>query len=267
MFNHARSLLMNLDGDSVSQREVYPGDVIIPAEYRAVSLPSYLESMRQQLFGAMPDRAFLNYRVFQLLQLAESTELRNWFHTFDTRLTYRLDAITSVFSPDVFYPVVTPAAGNTAKLTLHGEGMSPDMLGRSRFEYSVEVTDVNTVTVTHVTGLSGAKTYVQVVELVEQLSPLIELPLSGYSVRLSGLQLGNFWNIIGFLQPTSTLPGIETTLRQIGETNLVQLFGLAGTEPYTTFQNCWERHPDFAYRLTGLVAAVVHRTEEYRLGQ
>ena len=66
MFNHARTLLMNLSGDAgdlyISD---YPGDEMIPADYRAVALPTYLQVVRSRLFGVTPDRAMLNYRVAQ----------------------------------------------------------------------------------------------------------------------------------------------------------------------------------------------------------
>ena len=89
-------------------------------------------------------------------------------------------------------------------------------------------------------------------------------PLAGtdYSVRVNTSTLDGGWTVRGFLRPTRTLDALEEELRSLGEPDFLQLFGVTSVEPYQTFKNCWNNHPDFAYRLGGLVLATIYRTGE-----
>jgi hypothetical protein len=90
--------------------------------------------------------------------------------------------------------------------------------------------------------------------------------MSGYKFRINSQETDLKWRVEGFLRPTSDLYSIEEGLRSVGEPYLLQLFGVSNEEPYLTFRNCWERHPEFAYRLGGLVLAMIYRTEEIMNG-
>ena len=68
MYNHARTLLMNLSGTDEVFPE-YPGDELIPAEFQKLELTTAISALRSRLFGASPDRAMLNYRTNQYLQV------------------------------------------------------------------------------------------------------------------------------------------------------------------------------------------------------
>jgi hypothetical protein len=59
---------------------------------------------------------------------------------------------------------------------------------------------------------------------------------------------------------TTILPALEL----IGEPAVLELFGVAPEEPYTTFKNLWFEHPLPAYRLAGFVLAYIYRLNERR---
>jgi hypothetical protein len=257
MFNHARTLLMNVSGSS-GFFSGYPGEELIPPSYNAITLPTYLSSIRMRMFGADPDRVMLNYRVAQLLTLIESTELQQYVVALDPRLTYTGTA-NRLASKSLFVPSISQQNGS-AQLTLIGEPLSPDASGHSAYSYRVELSGGNAI-VTRNTFPSVEE--VTPVVLTSGLSQEISLPLSGYRFRVNASS-NAAWNINGFFRPTLDLTAVARGFQSLGEPYLLQLFGSASVEPYTTFQNCWKTHPDFAYRLSGFVLALIYRTEELR---
>ena len=59
---------------------------------------------------------------------------------------------------------------------------------------------------------------------------------------------------------TTVLPAIEL----LGEPVYLDIFGVEEAEPYRTFKNLWFDHPLPAYKLSGMVLALIYRTEELR---
>jgi hypothetical protein len=264
MFNHARNLLMNLSGNSGYLPD-YPGDELIPAEYRAVSLPTYLQVVRSRLFGVTPDRAMLNYRAAQLLKLIEPTDLQSHILELDPRITYG-SYPKQLALPETFTPKVQRFGGAaTDNLFVLGNPTRPDFSGKSYYTYQVTRVDVNTLLVQRTTFPLVDVEYE--LSYTNNLSPQYALPYSSYTVRITPPDTNLTWKISGCMRPQLSLAEIDTSLRSIGEPYLLQLFGAADVEPYTTFRNCWRYHPEFAYRLGGIVLALIYRTEEIRSGK
>lgn len=260
MFNHARTLLMNLDGSS-SIFSNFPGDELIPADYRQLELPTYMDVFRNRIFGASPDRGMLNYRVAQLLTMIEATELQQHVLALDSRITYS-SYPTQLALPETFRPRLRAYGAATDEiLTIIGKAISPDVTGLTRYDYSLEIVGTSLEIERLV---SPVQTKTELIELTDGLSQPISLPLSGYKVRLNTNTAGLKWRIDGFLRPTASLYDIEQSMRSVGEPYLLELFGVDDEEPYETFRNCWNDHPEFAYRLGGLILALIYRTEEIR---
>jgi len=259
MYNHARTLLVNLPGSTVSYANV-PYDELIPAGYAPVKLPTYMEAFRSRLFGVSPDRAMLNYRMVQLLTMIETTQLQSHILELDPRITYN-NYSTKWKVNTAFEPTVVKYLGSdNSHLDVLGNSMSPDASGISGYEYLV-TTDGTNITVARQTN--PVRKTSEVVVLDGGLSQVVSLPLSGYKVRVNTANTAG-WTLRGCLRPTTSLSNIEQTLRSVGEPYLLQLFGTPDVEPYLTFRNCWKKHPEFAYRLGGLVLAMIYRTEEIR---
>lgn len=258
MINHARTLLMNTSGQS-GYLPNYPGEELIPSSYRQIELPTYLDVIRMRLFGANPDRVMLNYRAAQLLQLIAATELQGHILELDSRLTYSTPH--DMVDVSAFKTQVRRFFGD-GNLSLIGRDTAPDSSGKSIYGYQVTVSGGDVITERKVFPLA---TTTEPIVLTSGLSQEFKLPYSDYRFRIN-TDLPAGWTIRGFVRPRSSLAEIDRGLRSVGEPYLLQLFGVSNLEPYATFYNCWKRHPDFAYRIGGLVLAMIYRTEELRNG-
>jgi len=256
MINHARTLLLNLDG-AAGYMENYPGEELIPANYKSLALPTYLNIVRNRLFGANPDRTMLNYRAAQLLRLIQATELQQYILELDSRITY---ANRPLIANNVFSPVIAQYRGSLSdRLYLTGNPLDPDDSGICYYAYDIQL------------DTSHFMIQRQSFPLIKELIPYtftagetqpVALPFSGYLIHTNTVSTQAAWTIRGHLRPGRSLTRIETNLRSIGEPELIQLFGTADVEPYTTFKNCWEKHTDFAYRLGGIVLAYIYRSHQ-----
>jgi len=262
MYNHARTLLLNVDGEGRLHR-AYPGEELIPSSYRSVSLPRYLELIRLRLFGADPDRTMLNYRAAQLLTLISATELQQYVLDLDPRLTYS-SFPRELAQPDTFSPEIRRYSGTDADiLTLTGSAITPDTSGRCGYRYQI-TNDGSQVRIQRLASPSADTA--AALALTDGLSPAYSLPYSGYRFHLNTTNPQAAWMISGFLRPQASLASLADNLQSLGEEQLLQLFGVDSVEPYTTFRRCWEQHPEFAYRLGGFLLAAIYRTEELRNG-
>jgi len=259
MYNYGRTLLLNLPGNDRYFANV-PGDELIPSAYFAQELPNYLREFRKSLFGATPDRAMLNYRAAQLLELIQATELQQYILDLDSRLTYSSYQL-QLAAPATFKPVVTQYGDEDPQkiLTVIGTPESPDVSGTSGYDYRVTLDGVNIM----IDRLAPPPSTTQhVLSFTAGLSDIYPLPGSGYSIRVNTSTLNGGWTVRGFLRPVASLNSLETAIQSLGEPLFLQLFGVTDVEPYLTFKNCWENHPEFAYRLGGLVLAMIYRTQE-----
>lgn len=263
MINHARTLLLNLDGGPGYFPEC-PGEELISMGYSKLELPTYLDMFRSRFFGADPDRAMLNYRSWQLLQLVEATELQSHVLALDPRITYDLN-VNRLSLQNTFLPKVTRQGGTSAQtLTIAGNPIKPDASGKATFDYQINIVNPNI----QIKRLTFPLIDVQyLLDLTDGLSPYFALPLSGYKFCVNTTDDAVSWRIQGYLRPQNSLSEIEKGLHSIGEPYLLQLFGTSSAEPYVTFRNCWEKHPDFAYRLGGIVLAMIYRMEEIYNGR
>jgi hypothetical protein len=69
------------------------------------------------------------------------------------------------------------------------------------------------------------------------------------------------WRLRAQVNPKPAISNIAL-LEILGEPTFLTLFGVAPTEPYTTFKNLWFDHPLPVYRMCGLVLALIYRTHE-----
>lgn len=258
MFNHARTLLLNLDGAS-SPGPDFLAEELIPPSYRQLRLPTYLETVRSRLFGTTPDRAMLNYRGKQLLQLLHASPLVEFVTALDSRITYDRPR-DQALSFELFQPQVQQISGAAAQLFIVGSPEIPDVTGQVKHSFTVDILG-DTV---RVTKLSPMLTYVDDLSLSANLSPSYPLQGFGYQFRVDTTNPACAWNIDGYLQPRWDLGQLAANLTSIGETVTVQLFGVTNVEPWATFRNLWFQHKELPYRLGGLLLATIYRIEEVR---
>lgn len=262
MYNHARTLLLNQSGTGGSQL-IYPGDELIPDEFLALSLPTYLQTVRDRIFGISPDRMMLNYRSRQLLSLIEATKLQSYVEALDPRITYqsysRQLLADNLFDPQIQGLYTTDGAA----IYLNGAAISPDASGFCGYSYIVSVSGGSLVIQRTLEPQANSS---EPLVFNSGISQSVALPFSDYSVKVNQLAEGSSWKIHGYHRPTQSLRTIDSSLRSIGQDNILRLFGASPVEPYLTFYNCWKDHAEFAYRLGGIVLAYIYRAEEVRNG-
>jgi hypothetical protein len=93
--------------------------------------------------------------------------------------------------------------------------------------------------------------------LLERVSPILDNDVA-VATRIAE------WDIELHANPPSVLTTALTAFEFFGEPMFLELFGLNDDEPYRTFKNLWSDHPLPAYRLSGIVLAVIYRLHELR---
>jgi hypothetical protein len=260
VINHARTLLLNISAGGYGIGEEY-----VPPRFRSLRLPSFLLAIRRQLFGTDPDRDMMNYRGRQLMQILHATQLREYVEGLDPRITYdftgRELADDALFMPEV----VRQAGTSTDRFYLLGAADTPDSTGKTRFDVRVDVLTESTVRVQMLTPTPQIRIYD--LEFTDGLSNIVSLLGTGYQFRISESP-GALWVVRGVRRPRLSLGEIAANVQSLGEPVLTELFGTSTTlEPYLTFRNLWNTHPELPYSFGGLLMALIYRTEEARRGQ
>jgi hypothetical protein len=257
MLNHARNLLLNVNGSSQATQGC-PGEELIDPAYKAVPLPTYLQQVRSVIFGQAPDRCFLNYRAAQLLQMLQATELLSSITALDPRLTY--PSVTDLL-PDSSFAFQQQTLSGTDVLSPQGSAAVPDITGKCFHDFLV-ATDGAEIVVTEYSPTPQEQIYPA--NYTDDLSVPVPLGNSGYSASVPAS--GGTWRAWCFNRPQWDLGQLVPVLSQIGEANLLSLFGVKPTGVYQLFNTLWLDHPYLPYKLGGLVLAVIYRTEAIRTG-
>jgi|TARA_R110002051_G_scaffold312526_1_gene387770 hypothetical protein len=258
MFNHARTLLLNIAGSN-SPGFSYLGEELVPADYAKITLPSYLENVRRPLFGAAPDRAMLNYRIRQLLTLIADTDLQEYITDLDSRITYLLGK-DKVFTQHSTWDPVVSQYGGTADdiITLGGTPERPDFTGKAFYQFNVDILSSTVIQISR--QAPPVKSQNLDLTLTGGLSAAYDLYYTGHTIRVNTINPGAAWTISGYLKPQLSLADIVAQLDSVGDDVLTELFGTKRIEPWNTFRNTWYDHPELPYRLGGLVLALIYRT-------
>jgi hypothetical protein len=72
------------------------------------------------------------------------------------------------------------------------------------------------------------------------------------------------WLVEAKVNPAPLVTTVIPAIEMLGEPVFLDILGLEDKEPYLTFKNLWFDHPLPAYRLAGIVLALIYRTEELR---
>lgn len=258
MINHARTLLLN-PASAGSVDDLF--HEFVPA-FQSLKLPTYLQLIRANLFGTDPDIEMLNYRSRIFMSLLHSTELQEFVLAYDPRITYDPNRThpANVFGVQIQSLV----EGNEDLVIVSGAPTSPDSVGRLRSEYDFDV--LSPTSIQRTVYYPQIQMHILNLEFESGVSQQLELPGSGYSIRIRTADALNRWRLTVLRQPQWDIGQIVANLTQIGEPVLVSLFGTQNLEPWITFRNLWESHPSTPYKLGGLLLAYIARCEELRRG-
>lgn len=294
MINHGRTLLLNIWAQSAQQRQL--GYEYISGEFRPLALPTALKTARRLLFGSHPDQRFLNLRAFELLSYIHQTPAVEYLYKLDKRVTY-----WPAHNVDTFqFPAnieITQIRGVQRPVAIGGEFLANNSTGRAQRQYTIGFVNVDEVpialeeedgnkyllieTADRVLNelssdfMSLATDTINEMRLKEKQQingeiPLITLPETNVRIKFAALATdpdtySGRWYVKLTANPQPAITTLIPSLELLGEPVFLELFGVTDEEPYATFKNLWFDHPLPAYRLAGLVLAVIYRTERVRL--
>lgn len=262
MINHARTLLLNVAGDFISNR---PGEELIDPSYAPLTLPNYLQSVRRVLFGADPDAEMLNYRGRQLLSLVHSCELVDLVTALDPRITYGFED-SPYYDQRMFLPSVSSeltGSNNSVTGFVAGHSGNPDVSGRMRAVWLVELLTGSTASVQLPNGLASTANYTVSGGLT---SPI---PLAGSDLSLTARDSsfsngsGPRFRIEVLRKPAVSCGSLLATTDMLSTEVLFNLFQ-GSAEPWPTLRNYWQKHFALAQRLGSLALALIYKTEAIR---
>lgn len=261
MINHARTLLLNRTGAATGGYSGQLGAEYVPPDFAAVTgLPPALTNIRRLLFGADPDEVYANYRVRQYMALLHCTELYEFVTDLDSRITY------DVLADELFYATAFGMTASADGMSFTGELPSPDSSGKSCHKWRISQTGAATVTIVRKTP--PQTTVVESTAFTDGLSDLMTLPGTSVQFRITD-QEGQVWDVVGYARPQKSLGQLAVEVRTAGAQYLNDLFGVgslrAATEPFLTFYNLWNDHPELAYQFGGLLLAVIYYTDLIRM--
>jgi hypothetical protein len=262
MFNHARTLLLNISGSNNPGFD-YLGEELVPADYSALELPSYVKNIRNFFFGAAPDRAMLNYRTRQMLTLVAQTDLQPYITDLDRRITYTLGEDNTFAQHVTWDSVINRYAGTADDVaTVSGAPERPDYTGKMYYQFNIDILSSTVIQISRQTP--PLKSQNLSLSLTDGLSETFDLYYTGHNLRVNTINGGASWIVSGYLRPQVDLATITENLSSAGDDTLTELFGTKQIEPWNTFRNLWYDHPELSYKLGGLILALIYRTDKVR---
>lgn len=252
----ARTLLLNEDG-SVHQAAGVLAEEYVPPYYKKVELSSGLLTARRALLGSAPDRAGLNYSVWQYMRILHSTEYVDWLMALDPRITY-------MSSPSILDTAYGASVDqNTDALQFTGEPGLGGVEGRLQESWTIErITNA----IYRIMNLRTRRAETFTVALENGLTEF--MPMTGhtnYKVRVQ-TQLATVlkWTVTYLAKPAAAMDPVQRAAQagNIGIAAYNELF--PSRSPYKLFKQLWEQHSLFPYRMSGYLFALIYRTEELR---
>lgn len=261
MINHARTLLMNVNG-AARPAATFFLEEYIPPDFVALELPAYMQDLHGLLFGREPDNAFRNFRAWQFMRVLHSTEFAQYVTDLDARFTYLNDrSVIDSSQSALIEPLNALAVGNLFEIgDVEADATVPQMLP----SWQLEVLAALYVRSTN--EQSGRQQDTTVV-ITDGLTNII--PMAGqanYGVRIAAtlsLPVGAKWRITRLTFPDADLTQLIADL-EAAEASVERLFGTS--DPYKTFGELWNKHALLSYRLSGVLLAFAYRAEEVRAG-
>lgn len=295
MLNHARTLLLNVKAPVFARA---PGEEYIPPDYTPVSLPGDLQLLRGVLFGQTPDRSMLNYRAAQLMQVLHSTPLEEFVRGLDPRITYD-PSDSGLFAYPFNQAATTLYTGDPIQAVVAGSYLpAADVSGVSAYQWNVaainatqlavwQTVPTRSLTVTSYTVTDGVSSDVplagtgltfqfnaaSISAAASDWTSYTEESWTNYDVNswyspLSPSPGNPGWIVSTSIRPSIDLGQIVASLQQVAGDVMANVFAagtpLGSSEPFQTFSNLWNQHPELLYKLGGLLLAVIYQTDRLR---
>lgn len=251
MINRVRTLLMNRGREGHDLRQ--PGEEYIPAEFVRRSQPIWLRRIYTRLFGASPDRLFINYRMRQLMQLIHATPLSEFVATDPVAVTYL--PFRDELNSDLFQQVITPAGA----AYLHGGHSADEAIGQSQYAWTVRLIAEDTV---RVTSHIPVTTYVDVpVTFTGGLSSVISLIPKRLTTSFNLHDVGFSYRVQSAVKPSTDIATVLATAFNGAEgLDTLNLFDANIAAEQSMYYDIWTRHPQFVMRYAAICMAIANFT-------
>lgn len=252
MINRVRTLLMNCGREGNDLR--LPGEEYIPADFVRRSQPIWLRRVYTRLFGANPDRLFINYRMRQLMQLIHATPLSEFVTVDDAAITYL--PFRDELNGSLFQQVMTPAGA----AYLHGGHSADEANGQTEYAWTVQLIAEDTV---RVTSLIPAATYVDVpVTFTGGLSSVVPLIPKRLTTSFNVHDVGFSYQVQSTVRPATDIAAVLTTAFNGAEgLDTLNLFASDIAAEQAMYYDIWTKHPQFVMRYAAVCMAIANFTE------
>lgn len=259
MINHCRTLLLNRDGNK-RPAPTYYLEELVPAEFRAVSLPGWLKALHDTLVSPECDNAFANFRMWQYMKLLHSTKFKAYVYALDSRVTYDYDHGPTIVKESAIYtPLNIEAQG--VPLYFFGEPAQSAQTSRLFRSWEVEALSASVVRSTSLQG--GPPVDTDVTFDAGLSSPILMVGQNGFAVRIGAdpLPIPAKWLVETFVKPDADLTELLDPLTLYVHAH-PELFPKRA--PFDTFGQLWNKEFALAYRMSGLLLAFAYHTEGVR---
>jgi len=190
-----------------------------------------------------------------------STELEKFLLDLDPRVTYWPPRERGIFD-ETFGVIVNPLQTDLES-TLSVLGTLDPTVGRLFEQWTIHVTGATTVSIRKDTPISSTDTATLVIS--EGLSAPLPLQDANLDFVISNPTVGYKYIVTTLARPKDDLAILAERLKtSIGAATEAELF-YQTAEPFQTFSNLWFEHDQLAYKLGGLLLALIYRIEDLRL--
>lgn len=286
MVNHIRTLLLNEDG-SGKPGNAFPLEEYVPSDFKASDFTFDCLKIWRTLFGFSPDRAYKNWRLYQLSILAEASSLTDYWYKFDPRITHfskskrdrsldygRVTITRDATATNISYFEGDGILSIDKNLTGFNQTDSPEIIGvYARGVPTADETkgkclsfwklDLNNMDELDVQCLND-KTIRDSHNLVftSGLSQSITLPGTNVTIQLRDVGVTT-WSVDIVAKPATDIGTVLANLDNTSEVDIDAIMSGVYSE-YKTFKDYWKQNQDTAERLSAIVLALAYKLEEKR---
>ena len=140
MFNHARTLLANLDNTVISPAADFPSVEPVSSNFHSLKLTPPFSEIHKVLFGSSPDTYYILYRTEQLMRIIHSTEYASYVTDLDPRVTYDLNKRNLFDINPVRVELIAngSAYSESTEIKILGNFFANDFTGRGEYKWELE---------------------------------------------------------------------------------------------------------------------------------
>jgi hypothetical protein len=281
MVNHLRTLLLNENGSNRPSYN-YPLEEYVAADFVTSSMPFECQKVWNILLGISPDRAYKNWRLYQIAQFAQVSDLKKHWYKFDERITYfdrpasdesdpfgrvsiikvstgaTIDLINSANGITVD-PAQIQTDSESVGLLLSGILISDESKGRCKNTWRITLTSSTNVQITNLT--TNVSDY-HTLSFSNNLSAPVPLPGTGLFIQFRPVA-SDTWSIETTAKPSTDIGVVLANLKSIGDLDIDYV--LSGAYPeYSIFSDYWHKNDNLAEKISAIALGLAYKLEEKR---